>query len=113
MFALLTVAIARQDLSVPATRAATAGALYVSIGIVHLMVRRHILRSSLGWGFTGFGLQVLAGATLGALPAAFAPPAGAVLAATAVTVALVLRLGLARGTHVGSAWLSDAHDLHD
>lgn len=113
LFALLTLAIARQDLAIPTTRAATIGTLYATLGLVHLMVRRHVIRSALGWAFLGFGLQTLEGATRGALPAAFAPPAFTVLLATAVTVALVLRLGFARARAVGSAWLSDAHDLHD
>ncbi len=113
LFALLALAIARQDLSVPVTRAAVLGTLYATLGLVHLMVRRHVLRSALGWAFVGFGLQALQGATREALPAVFAPPAAGVLLATSVTVALVLRLGFARARTAGSAWLSDAHDLHD
>jgi hypothetical protein len=113
MFALLTLAIGRQDLSVAVTRAAVMGTLYATLGLVHLMVRRHVVRSALGWAFLGFGLQVIEGATRGAVPAAFAVPRAATLLATSVTVALVLRLGFARAAAVGSAWLSDAHDLHD
>jgi hypothetical protein len=33
--------------------------------------------------------------------------------ATAVAVALVVRLGHARERFAGSPWVSDAHDLHD
>jgi hypothetical protein len=113
LFALLTLAIARQDLSIAATRAATAGTLYGTLGIVHLMVRRHIVRSALGWGFVGFGLQALEAAARDTLPATFAPPTAGLLLCTTVTVALVVRLGLSRAAAVGSAWLSDAHDLHD
>ncbi|HTO89872.1 MAG TPA: hypothetical protein VMJ70_01955 [Candidatus Sulfotelmatobacter sp.] len=111
--ALLTLAIARQDLSSGLTRTATIGVLYLTLGLIHLMVRRHVLRSALGWGFVGFGLQVLEGAVRATLPPALAPPSGVALLATFVTLALVLRLGLARARWVGSAWLSDAHDLHD
>lgn len=113
LFALLAIAIARQDLPLAATRAATAGSLFLALGLIHLMVRRHVLRSVLGWGFAGFGLQVLQAATLGSLPASLAPHPAVVLLATAVTLLLVLRIGLARAQWAGSAWLSDAHDLHD
>jgi len=98
---------------VPATRAATAGALYLTLGLVHLMVRRHILRAALGWGFAGFGLQALQSATAASLPASLAPHPASSLLATAVALALVLRIALARARWAGSAWLSDAHDLHD
>ncbi len=113
LFALLAVAIARQDLPLEATRAATAGSLYLTLGLVHLMVRRHVLRSALGWGFVGVGIQALQSAAAVRMPPAFAPPPGATLLATAVTLALVLRIALARARWAGSAWLSDAHDLHD
>jgi len=112
-FALLALAIARQDLPLAATRAATAGTLYLTLGLVQLMVRRHVLRSALGWGAAGVGLQALQSASALALPPNLAPPAGLALVATAVTVALVLRIALARARWAGSAWLSDAHDLHD
>lgn len=113
LFALLAVAIARQDLPLPATRATTAGALYLSLGLIHLMVRRHVLRSALGWGMAGFGLQALLGASSIAMPAAVAPHPASALLGTAITLALVLRIALARARWAGSAWLSDAHDLHD
>ena len=112
-FALLAVAIARQDLPIDTTRAATVGVLDLSLGLVHLMVRRHLLRSALGWGFVGVGLQALQNASARVLPPDLAPPAGLALIATAVMLALVLRIALARARWVGSAWLSDAHDLHD
>ena len=112
-FALLTLAIARQDLAIGTTRTATVGVLYVTLGLIHLMVRRHVLRSALGWGFLGFGLQVIESATLASLPRGIAPSSGYLFVGTAVTLALVLRLGLSRARWVGSAWLSDAHDLHD
>ncbi|MEO5618558.1 MAG: hypothetical protein ABIS67_12355 [Candidatus Eisenbacteria bacterium] len=113
LFGLLAVAIARQNLPFATTRDATAGALFLALGLIHLMVRRHVLRSVLGWGFAGFGLQALQAATAASLPASLAPPKAAVLLATAITLALVLRIGLARARWAGSAWLSDAHDLHD
>jgi hypothetical protein len=113
LFALLALAIARQDLSVEATRAATSGLLYETLGLIHLMVRRHVVRSALGWAFAGFGLQVLEGAARTAVPETFAPPRLGLVLATAFVCALVVRLGLTRARVVGSAWLSDAHDLHD
>jgi len=113
LFALLAVAIARQDLPLDATRSATVGTMFLTLGLVHLMVRRHVLRSALGWGFAGVGLQALQSGATVALPANLAPPAGLALVATAVTLALVLRIALARARWAGSAWLSDAHDLHD
>jgi hypothetical protein len=112
-FALMAVAIARQDLPLPATHMTTAGALYVTLGLIHLMVRRHILRAALGWGFVGVGLQAFQSATAVTLPATLAPHPAAMLIATAVALALVLRIGLLRARWAGSAWLSDAHDLHD
>ena len=112
-FALLALAIARQDLPLAATRAATAGTLYLTLGLVQLMVRRHVLRSALGWGAAGVGLQALQSAAATALPPNLAPPSGLALVATAVMLALVLRIALARARWAGSAWLSDAHDLHD
>lgn len=113
LLALLAVAIARQNLPLEVTRAATLGCLCLSLGLIHLMVRRHVLRSVLGWGFAGFGLQALQAATAASLPASLAPHPAATLLGTAITLALVLRIGLARAQWAGSAWLSDAHDLHD
>ncbi len=113
LFALLAVAIARQDLPLAATRAATVGSIFLTLGLVHLMVRRHVLRSALGWGFVGVGLQALQSGAAVALPANLAPSAALSFVATAVTLALVLRIALARARWAGSAWLSDAHDLHD
>ena len=40
-------------------------------------------------------------------------PAGLPLLATALAVALALRVGRAREAVAGSAWVGDAHDLHD
>lgn len=113
LFALLLLAIARQNLAPPATRETSLGALYLTVALVHLMVRRHVLRAALGWGFLGFALQTLESATTDVLPAHLAPPPAGTLLATAIALALVLRIALARARWAGSAWLSDAHDLHD
>jgi hypothetical protein len=61
----------------------------------------------------GLGLQVLEGA---AETAQIGPTPGAsiaVLLATALSVGLALRVAMAREQHAGTAWVSDAHDLHD
>jgi hypothetical protein len=56
---------------------------------------------------------MLHGAARGAeLPDAL-PARGLILAATAIAIALVTRIARGRTRVVGSAWISDAHDLHD
>ena len=110
---LLIAAVARQDMSPEETRRASLGAALLSTGILHLLLRRHIRRAMTGFAAMGLGLQVLDGAAQGA---AIGPPpssAAALLVATWLGVALALRVAIARERHAGTAWVSDAHDLHD
>ena len=61
----------------------------------------------------GLGLQVLQGAVRTVVTTGGAPPVGLPLFASALAVALAARIGGARVTTTGTAWVSDAHDLHD
>jgi hypothetical protein len=113
LIALLVAAVARQDLSPEFGRRASYGLLFMCLGLLHLMLRRDTRRALVAFAGLGFGLQVLeraAGTTL--LPGNL-PNASLVLVATLVVVGLVERLARVREQDAGSAWVSDAHDLHD
>jgi hypothetical protein len=110
---LLVTAVARQDLSDADARQASYGVLLVVIGLLQLMLRRDVLRAALAFGSLGLGLQVLEGAARDLLLPPIAEYPGAVLLATAVAVALAERLAHVRQRVAGTAWVSDAHDLHD
>lgn len=110
---LLLAAVARQDMSAEETRRVSLGAALLATGILHLMLRRHIRRAMAGFAAMGLGLQVLEGA---AQTAQIGPaPGGSVflLMATVLGVGLALRVAIARERYAGTAWVSDAHDLHD
>jgi len=113
LLALLLAAVARQDLAPEDGRRASLGIIVVGLGLLHLMIRRHARRATVALAALGLGLQVLDGAARGAEPPGTVGPAGWVLLATAVTVALTGRIAANRERHAGSAWVSDAHDLHD
>lgn len=110
---LLITAVARQDMSSEETRRASYGAALLVVGILHLMLRRHIRRAATGFAAMGLGLQVLDGAALDAQISPAPTSAEALLVATWVAVAIALRIAVARERHAGTAWVSDAHDLHD
>lgn len=113
LLALLIAGVARQDLAPEDGRRASWGLLVLGIGLLHLMVRRHAQRALVGFAAMGLGLQMLHGAARGAeLPDAL-PAHGLVLLATAVAAALLTRVAGGRERVAGSAWISDAHDLHD
>ena len=112
LLAVMLAALARQGLPAEPTRGATLGMTLLGLGLVHLMVRRHALRAVVAFGAFGLGLELLesqaratdlGGGTAGPLP----------LVATAVAVALTARIAAGRMALTGSAWVSDAHDLHD
>ncbi len=113
LLVVLVGAVARLDLSADATRRASYGASLLCLGLLHLMLRRHALRSAIAFAALGLGLQVLEGAARAGQLAGDAAPAGGVLLATALAVALAVRVARGRERHAGSAWVSDAHDLHD
>lgn len=113
LLALLIAGVARQDLAPEDGRRASWGLLVLGIGLLHLMVRRHAQRALVGFAAMGLGLQMLHGAA-GAAELPEALPGGAfVLVATAVSAALLTRIARARERVAGSAWIGDAHDLHD
>jgi hypothetical protein len=72
-----------------------------------------VTRGAFAVATMGLGLQALEQAARdGALPSG--EPAGAAIwAGTALAVALAARVARVREREAGSAWVSDAHDLHD
>ena len=113
LLGLMVASLARQDLEPVVGRRVLMGLLLIGIGVLHLMLRGHVRRAAIAFASLGLGLQVLDGTARGAELAGSAPARGGVWLATAVAVALVLRLGIGRERFAGSPWVSDAHDLHD
>lgn len=113
LLALLVTAIARQDLSPEDGRRASYGALLLVLGLLQLMLRRHLRRAAVAFGSLGLGLQVLDGAARESQLPGTAPSNGGVLLATILAVALTVRMARSRERQAGTAWVSDAHDLHD
>jgi len=110
---LLFTAVARQDMSSEETRRASLGAAFLVVGLLHLMLRRHIRRALVGFTTLGLGLQFLDGAAQGAQLAPSARTGTGVLLGAWLAVILGLRIAAARARHAGTAWVGDAHDLHD
>jgi len=110
---LLMTAVARQDMSHEETRRASLGAAFLVVGILQLMLRGHLRRALAGFATLGLGLQILHGAAQGAQLDPDPGTAVGLLVATWLTVVLGLRVAAARERYAGSAWVSDAHDLHD
>lgn len=113
VLALLIAAVARQDLSPEDARRASFGVLVLSLGLIHLMLRGHARRAGVAFASLGLGLQVLDSAARAAQVPETLPPGGAVLLTTAIAVALAMRVAISRERLAGTAWVSDAHDLHD
>ena len=113
LFALLLAGVARLDLDAALTRQCSFGVLLVSLGFLHLMLRRHAVRAVTAFAAMGLGLQLLVAAVRTVVTTGGAPPAGLPLLASALAVALTARIGGARVATTGTAWVSDAHDLHD
>lgn len=113
LVALLIAAVARQDLSPEDARRASFGVLVLSLGLIHLMMRGHARRAGVAFASLGLGLQVLDGAARAAQVPETLPPGGGVLLVTAIAVALAMRVAISRERLAGTAWVSDAHDLHD
>ena len=113
LLTLLIAAIARQDLSPEEVRRASYGALLLMLGLLHLMLHGHVRRAGVAFGSLGLGLQVLDSAAREAQVIG-APRSGeAVLLATVLAVGLAMRMADSRERLAGTAWVSDAHDLHD
>ena len=113
LVSLLIAAVARQDLSPEDARRASFGALVLTLGLIHLLLRGHARRAGVAFASLGLGLQVLDGAARAAQVPETLPPGGAVLLATTIAVALAMRVAVSREHLAGTAWVSDAHDLHD
>jgi hypothetical protein len=110
---ILVTSVARQDMSAEETRRASAGVGLVVVGLLHLMLRRHIRSAMVGFATFGLGLQLLDGASQGAQldPSPLVP--AAILTAAWLAIILASRVASARERYAGTAWVGDAHDLHD
>lgn len=113
LLTLLVVAVGRQYLAAAETRAASLGAALIGFGLIQLMLRRDILRGAAGFATLGTGLQVLDRGARWATLTADETAAAATLAATALAVFLAGRIAWTRERDAGSAWMGDAHELHD
>lgn len=110
---LLIASLARQDLEPAVGRRVVMALLLFGLGVLHLVLRRHVTRAAIAFASLGLGLQVLNGAARDTEIAGSAPADAGVWLATALAVALVVKLGRARERFAGGPWVSDAHDLHD
>lgn len=113
LLTLLIAAVARQALSPEEARRASYGALLMMLGLLHLMLHGHVRRAGVAFGALGLGLQVLESAAREAQVFVTHNPGGAVLLATVLASALAMRVASNREHVAGTAWVSDAHDLHD
>jgi hypothetical protein len=113
LMALLIAAVARQALSPEEARRASYGALLLMLGLLHLMLHGHVRRAGVAFGSLGLGLQVLESAAREAQVFVALNPGGSVLLATVLAAALAMRVASSRERLAGTAWVSDAHDLHD
>ena len=113
LLVLLIAAIARQDLAPADSRRLSFGVALLVLGLVHLMVRRHMLRAAVAFTALGLGLEVLRQAAIDSELGASGRLSGGVLLATALAVATLCRLAEVRERSGGTAWVSQAHDLHD
>ncbi|MBI1799082.1 MAG: hypothetical protein HYR73_05295 [Candidatus Eisenbacteria bacterium] len=113
MLLLLIAAVARQDLPDEPSRDASYGLLMIGLGLVHLMLRRHVLRAAIAFGSMGMGLDRLTRSAASQQLSLDTIPPLAVPFATAIAIALVTRIARSRLGSGGGAWVSGAHDLHD
>jgi hypothetical protein len=113
LLGLVGASIVRLGLAAEPTRRCSYGVLLVCLGLLHLMLRRHAVRAATAFAAMGLGLQVLEGAVRRVATAGSSPPPVIPLLATALAVALAVRIGGARESASGTSWVGDAHDLHD
>jgi len=110
---LLIIAVVAESYPPPAAQAASSAIAVLVLGLLHLLLRRHIARAAVGLAALGYAVQLLEDAARAAeLPGGDPAPA-AVLVATALAVALTARIAESRRRAIDSAWVADAHDLHD
>jgi len=113
LLALMLAAVWRQTFQPDDARRASLGALLLGLGLLHLMMRRHVRRASLAIGGLGVGLELLTASARAADVAREGAPAGAALLATALAILIVARIAEGRERYAGSAFVSDAHELQD
>ena len=113
LLALMLAAVWRQTFEPDDARRASLGALLVGLGLLHLMMRRHVRRAALAIGALGVGLELLTAAARAADVAHEGAPAGSALLATALGITIVTRIADGRERYAGSVFVSDAHELQD
>jgi len=113
LLALMLAAVWRQTFQADDARRASLGALLLGLGLMHLMMRRHVRRASLAIGGLGVGLELLTASARAADVSREGAPAGAALLATALAILIVARIAEGRERYAGSAFVSDAHELQD
>ena len=113
LLALMLAAVWRQTFEADDARRASLGAMLVGLGLLHLMMRRHVRRASLALGALGVGLELLTASGRAADVAHEGAPAGAALLAAALAILIVARIAEGRERYAGSAFVSDAHELQD
>lgn len=113
LLALMLAAVWRQTFQPEDARRASLGALLVGLGLLHLMMRRHVRRAALAMGSLGVGLELLAASARAADVAHEGAPAGTALLATVLATTIVIRIADGRERYAGSTFVSDAHELQD
>jgi hypothetical protein len=113
LLVLMVSVVARLDLPPEAGRRASYGLLLITLGVLHLMLRRHALRATVAFAALGLGVQLLEGTARASAVGGTQAAGGLVLLGTALAVALVARLAHGRERQIGTAWVNDAHDLRD
>ena len=113
LLALMLAAVWRQTFQPEDARRASLGALLIGIGLLHLMMRRHVRRAALAMGSLGVGLELLTASARSADVAHEGAPAGTALLATVLATTIVTRIADGRERYAGSAFVSDAHELQD
>jgi hypothetical protein len=113
MLALMLAAVWRQTFEPDDARRASLGALLVGLGLLHLMMRRHVRRAAIAVGALGVGLELLTAAARAADVAHEGAPAGSALLASTLAIVIVTRIADGRERYAGSVFVSDAHELQD
>ncbi len=113
LLALMLAAVWRQTFQPEDARRASLGALLVGLGLLHLMMRRHVRRATLAIGCLGVGLELLTASARAADVAHEGSPPGTALLATVLAATIVTRIADGRERYAGSAFVSDAHELQD
>ena len=89
LLSLMLAAVWRQTFEADDARRASLGALLVGLGLLHLMMRRHVRRAALALGSLGVGLELLTASGRAADVAHEGAPAGAALLAAALAILIV------------------------